>query len=762
MSTLTTSTTTAGPITTQPVDVFAPRVAAGMSPLDLLKIIRRRIVLIVVIWFLFIGMTVGGTYLWARYYPLFRADAFIKVDSPDPGGPFDIAGTPADQDLIDRYLRDQTVLLTSEQVLSEAINDPLLRETQWFESYETVDDALIELKEDLGAGSIYGSSFVRVSFATHHKDDCYKIVNAVVAKYFDHIRRTSTNEFRQQLTDFQDEVDSVRRQLTEKINEIGEFQKQAGIPGMTERINAVGQRLIQTVMAVVEAQEDKLTAKAIYDSYTAMGSGNMAISPETMAFVELDPRVAGQQNRLLALQEELGVRQEDFGQDHRIIKDLSSRVALVSEELQRTRSRRVEEVHNQQIEQVSRMYSAALEKEVRLRDELAEAQARQRELDENLATYDALKEQQRILEEESQRVQQHKRDLEIILNTQPGPRITLVARGVPPRERTSPRWSMNLAAGIPLGLVLGVGLAFMLEFLDTSVRTPRDVARHTSLPLLGVVPILDDEEIAIDDIEVATRTAPNSMVAECFRQIRTNLFFTSPAENQKAVLVTSPSPEDGKTAVAINLAATIAQSGRRVLLVDANFRRPALHRAFANASREGLSNILIGQRQLQDLVSSTDLPQLDVLTAGPIPPNPVELLSSRYMHELLARARETYDQIIIDAPPVLLVSDPLVLANILDGTIIICRAKSNSRGALLRTRDQLDQVRARILGVVLNAVETAPGGYYRRQYRAFYDYLSEGGEEAAQPVLTTEQPDQGREASPPKDDAESSQDEPLS
>jgi len=755
MSTLTTSTATAGPLATQPVDVFAPRAAPAVSPLDLLKIVRRRIVLIAVIWFLFIGITVGGTYLWARYYPSYRADAFIQVESPNPSLPFDIAGTPANQDLIERYVRDETVRLKSEQILSEAVNDPLLRETQWFQSFETVDDVLIELEGELGVGGVHGSSFVRVSFATHHKDDCYKIVNAVVNQYFDEIGRTSQNQFRQQVSSFQREVDGVRRQLTEKINEIREFQKQAGIPGMTERVNAVGQRLIQTVMAVVEAQEDKLAAKAIYDSYTAMGAGSMAISPETMAYVELDPRVATQQNRLLALQEELGVRQEEFGQDHRIIRDLSLRIALVSAELQRIRSQRVEEVHNQQIEQVSRMYSAALEKEVRLRDELAEAQARQRELDENLAQYDALKEEQRILEEEFQRVQQHKRDLEIVLNTQPGPRITLAARAVPPRERASPKWLLNLAAGIPLGLMLGVGLAFMLEFLDTSVRTPRDVARHTSLPLLGVVPILDDEEIAIDDIEVATRTAPNSMVAECFRQIRTNLFFTSPAENQKAVLVTSPSPEDGKTAVAINLAATIAQSGRRVLLVDANFRRPALYRAFANANREGLSNILIGQRQLQDLVSSTDLPQLDVLTAGPIPPNPVELLSSRYMRELLTRARETYDQIIIDAPPVLLVSDPLVLANILDGTIIICRAKTNSRGALLRTRDQLDQVGARILGVVLNAVETAPGGYYRRQYRAFYDYLSEGGEQAPPPVLTAEQPDQDREAGPPKDDAES-------
>ena len=235
MSTLTTGTATTGSLTTQPVDAFAPKAAAAMSPVDLLKIIRRRIVLILVIWFLFIGMTVGGTYLWARYYPSFRADAYVQVTSPNPSLPFEVAGTPASQDLIERYVRDETVRLKSEQILSEAINDPLLRETQWFQSFETVDEALIELDEELGVGSVYGSSFVRVSFATRDKDDCHKIVNAVVNQYFDEIGRTSQNQFRQQVSSFKLEVEGVRRLLTDKISEIREFQKQAGIPGMTER-----------------------------------------------------------------------------------------------------------------------------------------------------------------------------------------------------------------------------------------------------------------------------------------------------------------------------------------------------------------------------------------------------------------------------------------------------------------------------------------------------------------------------------------------
>jgi capsular exopolysaccharide synthesis family protein len=194
-------------------------------------------------------------------------------------------------------------------------------------------------------------------------------------------------------------------------------------------------------------------------------------------------------------------------------------------------------------------------------------------------------------------------------------------------------------------------------------------------------------------------------------------------------LVTSPSGGNGKTTVAVNLAISIALSGRRVLLIDANFRRPCLPRIFPDMRADGLSNILIGQSHLDDCVMATSVPGLDVLGAGPLPPNPAELLGSTYLRDMLADARARYDQVIFDGPPVLLVSDAMVLSGAVDGVLLICQYRSTSRGALQRTQQQLDAINARIFGAVLNRVETRAGGYFREAYREFYEY-SEMPEEA--------------------------------
>lgn len=300
-----------------------------------------------------------------------------------------------------------------------------------------------------------------------------------------------------------------------------------------------------------------------------------------------------------------------------------------------------------------------------------------------------------------------------------------------------------MPAGFMLGLLMGVGLAMLLEVVDTSVKTSRDIVRHVHVPILGTVPDLDDEEVDIDQVELASHTAPRSMVAEGFRTIRTNLLLSAPAERQRSVLVTSAKPEEGKTAVAANLAISIAQSGRRVLLVDANFHRPTLHQFFPKARREGLSNVLIGQSPVEKLASATDLPNLDVLTSGPIPPNPTELLAGSYLRDMINQATTRYDQIIFDGPPVLLVSDVLVMTGSVDGVILVCRAKTSSRGTVMRAHEQLERVNGHVFGAVLNAAQVRRGGYFREQMRTYYDYQPEEALAAeVSPALPRDQEDQ--------------------
>ena len=300
-------------------------------------------------------------------------------------------------------------------------------------------------------------------------------------------------------------------------------------------------------------------------------------------------------------------------------------------------------------------------------------------------------------------------------------KINIAQPAIAALEPISPSiWLLPMAVFLALAASLGIGLG--VEWMDKSLRTPQDVSRYMAIPLLGVVPDTDDEEVEIERVETAIVDSPRSMVADAFRRIRTNLQFSAPAERQRSLLVTSARSEDGKTTVACNLAIAVAQGGRRVLLIDANFHRPGLQELFKNVTAEGLSNILIGGAQLSDCVVKTGHGGLDVLGAGRIPPNPAELLVGGGWAALLQQATSAYDQVIIDAAPVLLASDALVLASTVDGVILVVRARANSRGVARRARMLLTDVGAHLFGAVLNAAQVSRGGYFRQQLRDYYDY----------------------------------------
>jgi polysaccharide biosynthesis transport protein len=291
-----------------------------------------------------------------------------------------------------------------------------------------------------------------------------------------------------------------------------------------------------------------------------------------------------------------------------------------------------------------------------------------------------------------------------------------------PREPSMPNWSLMIPAGFALGLMVGFGLAFLLELTDSSVRTPSDLTRKMNFPLLGMVPHSDDLEEEVADFRKVVQLAPQSPAAEAFRHIRTNLLFSGPAEHRRTLLITSPAPEDGRTTVVLNLAAAMAQGGKRVLVVDANFRQPAIAGMFPSASAAGLSSALVGQASWRDVVSPTEMPNMSVIAAGPLPPNPADLLGSEQMRQLLAEMSAEYDQVLIDGSPIMVVSDSVVLSTIVDGVIMVVRAGSNSVGIVQRSAEQLARVGAHVTGVILQGVRSTAGGYLRKNYQTYYDY----------------------------------------
>ncbi|QHT48031.1 CpsD/CapB family tyrosine-protein kinase [Bacillus sp. SB49] len=205
---------------------------------------------------------------------------------------------------------------------------------------------------------------------------------------------------------------------------------------------------------------------------------------------------------------------------------------------------------------------------------------------------------------------------------------------------------------------------------------------------------------------------PKSPIAEQFRTIRTNLQYTSVDQDVSTMVVTSANPSEGKSVTAANVAVVFAQQGKRTLLVDADLRKPTIHYTFRVSNTEGLSNYLIGAQKLGNIVHQTDLSKLDVLTCGPIPPNPSELLGSNKMEAFIEEAKGMYDMIIFDTPPVHAVTDSQVLANFVDGVVLVVRSKQTEKESILKAKDQLVQAQANILGVVLNDQDIKKSNYY--------------------------------------------------
>jgi capsular exopolysaccharide synthesis family protein len=310
--------------------------------------------------------------------------------------------------------------------------------------------------------------------------------------------------------------------------------------------------------------------------------------------------------------------------------------------------------------------------------------------------------------------------------------VQFVSAAPEPLEASFPKWQIFFTGGMFLGTMLGLALAFLVELLNDLVRTPKEVATHLHIPLLGMIPDADEDE-QIEDIELAlvTQQAPNSMISESYRRTRTNLKLAASAEKTKTILVTSGGAADGKTSVAVNLAITLVADGRKVLLIDANFRRPRLMAIFntqqgsannAILSSPGLSALLTGQCGLQDAIRSSGMEWLEIIESGQMPANPAEVLGSQAMDHLIKQQREKYDYVILDGPPVLLASEAKILARRVDATILVFNAAITKRGTAMRTISELRQVDAEILGCVLLGVKILKGGYFRELFKSYQEY----------------------------------------
>jgi polysaccharide biosynthesis transport protein len=317
--------------------------------------------------------------------------------------------------------------------------------------------------------------------------------------------------------------------------------------------------------------------------------------------------------------------------------------------------------------------------------------------------------------------------------------LTVIEPASRPVRPVGPNKASTIALAGAVGFVLAASAAYLLEYLDDSVKTPDEVTQLTGLPTLSGIARIQEEA----GQKLITHTHPRSPISEAFRVLRTGIQFSSLDKPNRLLLVTSPNPSEGKSTLAANLATVVAQAGNNVLLIDADLRRPTQHKVFGLSDKHGLTSLLLemsmnGQNEnvsalLSNHVQKTPINGLNVMTSGPIPPNPSELLGSAKMKGLLDILESNFDIVIIDSPPILAVTDAVVLSTQTDGLLLVIDADKTRRGALKQSVDRLREVNANIIGVALNRLSLKSDGYRYYYYYESSQYYMEDSDNGKSP-----------------------------
>lgn len=290
-----------------------------------------------------------------------------------------------------------------------------------------------------------------------------------------------------------------------------------------------------------------------------------------------------------------------------------------------------------------------------------------------------------------------------------------------PERPIRPRPLLNMAIAGVLGVMVGVFISFFMEFLDNTIKTPDDIERHINLPILGAIPLADKKRSGLITME-----DPKSPISESFRTLRTNIQFSSIDREVKVITVTSSGPSEGKSTVSANFAISLAQNGKKVLLMECDLRKPMMHKLFDISNSRGLTNILMGERDISALAHKCEgIDNLNIIFSGPLPPNPAELLGSNGMKKLVENLKEEYDMIILDSPPVGLVTDSAILSTITDGTLLVAAVGETDTNAMKGAKELLEKVQANLMGVILNKIPINNRSYYAYGYYQYYSYYGQ-------------------------------------
>ncbi len=579
------------------------------------------------------------------------------------------------------------------------------------------------------------SRLIQVSYTHSDPRLATEIANTLVTTFIEENFRTKYESVTQTSEWLSKELADLQLKVQTSEEKLVRYQKDHSILGVDEKQNIVTSRLDELNKELTAAQTDRFQKESNQRLAMAGDSASSKVSPEGTSSL-LDKL----REKEADLDTQYAQATTQFGSGYPKVTELSNQLKQVRAEIETEKTRMQGRIRDE--------YLAAIQREDLLTAAFNRQKQEANQLNESAIEYSVLKRDADSNRQLYQDLLQRLKEAGVSAGLRSSNiRVVDVARI--PTYPIAPNVRRNVVLGFLLGLGLGIGLAFVLDSLDSTVRNMDEVSAISALPGLGTIPLqlssnghsrkllktTVDEKSESPSLVAYSR--PKSEAAEAYRALRTSILLSAFGAPPKVVLVTSALPQEGKTTISANSALVLAQRGSRVLLVDADLRRPGIENIFALRPRGGLSTLISGVDKLEDvLLAFPPVPNLWILPAGPLPPQPAELLSSTVMRDYIARWRNEFDHIIIDTPPCLSVTDAVVLSPEADRVILVARSGQTTKAALRHATELLLQVNARVMGVVLNALNfhSADGYYYYggRYTDRYYDEESpENGAAAA-------------------------------
>ncbi len=578
------------------------------------------------------------------------------------------------------------------------------------------------------------AGIVTVRYESADTQLVHQVPNTLAVRFIGQRRDHRKTEARSTVAFLEEQIDTLRVQLTAAEEDLQTFREEGQVVSLEAEASAQVTQLarLQADRNQLDAERGALQQLVDEIEREAAGADPEAPSPyrRLISFPSLLTNNAASQ-----LLQSLNVLDQQKG-------ELLQRRTLEDPDVMNL-SNRIKDLE-EQLRSVATTYLQGLTNQVRSTDQGLARFGRELERIPGKEIQQIRLERQRQVLEEIYTLLQTRLQEARIAQAVEDPTVRVVDPAVLPVEPIKPRTNLNLALALVLGGMLGVGFAFTREYLDDSVHTKEDIqAASGGAPVLGLIPKIRGAGVTngqrerrkrklaapstLDALEgrLVTGRDPRNPVSEAYRSFRTNITFANPDKPAKTLVFTSPLPQDGKSTTAANLAITMAQQGTRVLLVDADLRRGVLNSVFGKERTPGLSDLLLGGIGLKDALQVVDLGEsgsLDFLPTGTLPPNPAELLGSQRMKELLGHLGGLYDLIILDTPPLTVVTDAAVLGTKADGVILVARANATDKGAVTYAVEQLRNVRAKVLGSVLNDVDFRRDGRYSSTYGRYGYY----------------------------------------